>query len=550
MSKSKLLRELFRKPGTVRIAGAHNGMTAKLVEKAGFEGVWASGLEVSTSHAVPDANILTMTDYLEAANDMNDSVSIPLVVDVDTGYGNSNNVIHMVKKFEAAGIAAVIMEDKHFPKVNSFVPGRQELASIAEFVGKIVAGKNAQESKDFMIFARVEALIAGWGQEEALKRAKAYVEAGADGIFIHSKQKTPDEINEFIKRYDLAAPLVVCPTTYPDFTVEEAEKTNKVKMYIFANHGIRAAVKSVKETLSKLNKSNDIRTVDKDIAPLQEIFELQGMPQMKEAEKKYLRTGKVNAVALIPAAGDDSFIPSFKDLLQDRPLAMLDINGKSILQRTTEILNNSGIQDIRVITGYKKEAINVEGVKLIENKEYKQYGILHSVMEGLKDITEDVLIIYSDIVFDKSITDRLLTCKKDINLVIDVSYRTQEQKDKFYDLVVAERAPASGKAMLSCGKENPIKKIGRNVNQDEATHEFTGITFLSKKGIEIVKKEFAAIKNNKEINGVDCNKADFSDFLQELINKGIGIDSMQVAKGWMEIHTFDDYKKACEMLAE
>ena len=205
MSKAKKLRELFIKEGVIRIVGAHDGLTAKLAELAGFDGVWASGFEISASHAVPDANILTMTQYLEAASTMNDAVSVPVVADCDTGYGNSSNVVHMVRKYEPAGIAAVTIEDKRFPKVNSYIPGRQELAPIAEFVGKILAAKNAQQTKEFMVIARVEALIAGWGQEEALRRAHAYVEAGADAILIHSKSSVPDEIVSFAKAWDFSA---------------------------------------------------------------------------------------------------------------------------------------------------------------------------------------------------------------------------------------------------------------------------------------------------------------------------------------------------------
>ena len=125
------LKEKIQEGDLIRIVGAHNGLTAKLVEEAGFEGVWSSGFEISTSHAVPDANILTMTDFLNAATEMAHTVSIPVVADCDTGYGNSNNVMHMVKMFECAGVAAVCIEDKKFPKVNSFISGRQELAPIA-----------------------------------------------------------------------------------------------------------------------------------------------------------------------------------------------------------------------------------------------------------------------------------------------------------------------------------------------------------------------------------------------------------------------------------
>ena len=244
MQNRTKLKELMEGKELIRLVGAHNGLTAKLVEKHGFEGVWASGFEIAASHASPDANILTMTDSLTACVDMADSISIPIVADCDTGFGNSNNVIRMVKKYEAAGIAAVCIEDKMFPKVNSYIPGRQEMAPIPEFVGKIMAGKSAQKTRDFMIFARVEALIAGGGMEEALKRARAYADAGADAILIHSKQKTPDEIVQFVKSWNNYRPLIIVPTTYSSLTEEEMQKLG-IKMVIYANQGLRAAVKNM-----------------------------------------------------------------------------------------------------------------------------------------------------------------------------------------------------------------------------------------------------------------------------------------------------------------
>ena len=143
--KVSKLRSLFQSSKVIRIVGAHDGLGAKLIEKNGFDGVWASGLEISTSHAVPDANILTMTDFLRSARVMNEATSLPVICDCDTGFGNVLNVIRMVEQYEAAGLAAVVIEDKLFPKVNSFVPGRQELASIQEFMGKIEAAKSASK---------------------------------------------------------------------------------------------------------------------------------------------------------------------------------------------------------------------------------------------------------------------------------------------------------------------------------------------------------------------------------------------------------------------
>jgi phosphoenolpyruvate phosphomutase len=273
MSKAKKLRELFSNPGFFKIIGAHNGLTAKLVENAGFQGVWASSLEVSASHAVPDANILTMTDYLNAAISMNDAVSIPVVVDVDQGYGNSINVIRMIQKFEAAGIAGVIIEDKKFPKQNSLLAsGRQELASISEFVGKIMAAKNAQKNKDFMVMARVEALIAGWGHLEAVKRAKAYTKAGADAIMIHSKKSDPAEIVKFVQEWDENVPLVIVPTNYPSLTEDKIDDLPNIKMVIYANHVIRSAVTSIKKTLQEIKDQKGIHTVSEKLIPVKDLF--------------------------------------------------------------------------------------------------------------------------------------------------------------------------------------------------------------------------------------------------------------------------------------
>lgn len=288
--KARRLRQMFREKDLVRIVGAHDGLTARLVEKHGFDGVWASGLEISASHAVPDANILTMTDYLEAAVEMNEATSIPIVADCDTGYGGLNNVVRTVNKFESSGIAAICIEDKRFPKINSlFHGGRHEMVPVSEFAAKIVAAKKAQERSDFMVFARVEALIAGLGLEEALKRARAYASAGADGIFIHSKSRDPEAIVEFVKSWDGDVPLIVCPTTYPSLTEKEIRRLGKIKMVIYANHVLRSAIRAINSTLSEIYEKGIVE-IDEKIASLQEVFELQGMPQMLKYEEEIRRS--------------------------------------------------------------------------------------------------------------------------------------------------------------------------------------------------------------------------------------------------------------------
>ncbi|MFI5269964.1 MAG: isocitrate lyase/phosphoenolpyruvate mutase family protein, partial [Chloroflexota bacterium] len=331
------LRELFRQTGIIRVAAAHNALGAKLVQRAGFEAVWAGGLEISTSFGVPDANILTMADHLEVARWMAEAVDIPVVVDCDTGDGNSNNVIQTVRKFEAAGVGAICIEDKLFPKVNSFVAGRQELASVAEFVGKLMAAKNAQRSTAFMVIARVEALIAGLGQAEALRRSHAYEAAGADAILIHSSSPSPDEIASFARAWDGNVPLVVVPTTYYSITAAELEHLG-IKMAIYANHGLRAGISATLDAYQRILEDGSTTSIEDRIAPLSLVFELQGMPEMKQSEKTYLRSATPPTRAIVPAAGDHLAERSLSDVAADVPLAMLDINGKPLLRRQTEVL--------------------------------------------------------------------------------------------------------------------------------------------------------------------------------------------------------------------
>jgi phosphoenolpyruvate phosphomutase len=287
--KLRKAREFLTRPGVALGVGAGDALGAKLIEKAGFDFIWSSSLCVSASYAVPDANLISMSQYCDTARGMNEVVSIPVIADCDTGYGNANNVIYAVKKFEEAGIVGISIEDKKFPKDNSLLEGgRQELAPIDEFVGKIKAAKDHQQNEEFIVIARVEALIAGWGQEEALQRSLRYVEAGADCILIHSKAKQPDEILEFIRNWNQPTPLILVPTNYPSLTLKEVEKLKEVKLFIYANQPLRASVKAQEALLEEIKRAGGIHTIDPMMVPVSHIFDLQGVPKMKEDEKKYL----------------------------------------------------------------------------------------------------------------------------------------------------------------------------------------------------------------------------------------------------------------------
>ncbi|MFC2048877.1 isocitrate lyase/phosphoenolpyruvate mutase family protein [Elusimicrobiota bacterium] len=550
MNKALILKKMLNEKDIVRVVGAHDGLTARLVEKNGFDAVWASSFEVSASHGVPDASILSMAEFLHQAIDMNSATKIPVIVDADTGYGNSLNVIQMVRRFEAAGIAAVCIEDKKFPKQNSLLEdGKQELASVGEFVGKIMAAKNTQSSEDFMVFARVEALIAGWGQEEALKRGRAYVNAGADAILIHSKSADPGEIIDFVNAWDMDAPLILVPTTYK-LTLEQMKELKKVRIAIFANHGLRSSIKAVNETLKKLNDTGDLKSIEDKIVPLSEVFELQGMPLLKENEKRFVKSENEDVKAVILGAGAPKGT-SLQEICKEIPQVMLDINGKSLLQRNIEILTSLNIKDINVVVGYLADKVNIAEINKIVNPQYREKHILHSIFSAEGVLNSRTLLIYGDILFDRYLTEKLLNAKGDIVLAVDGNYKTTNIRNKKLDMVQAEFDTTGGVRKLEVKRDNPVKKIGKKLSEEEANFEFIGLAKFSEKGIKDFKDTFAAAKEKyaggrfQEAESFDM--AHFYDLIQEMIENGYHVNALEVSGGWTEVHGFEDYKRACSM---
>ena len=277
MSKAAHLRHLLCAGRPVLAAGAHNGIGAALADRAGYDAIWASGLEISAAQGLPDIGLLGMTDFLQAARTMDKACQLPVIADCDTGFGGDANAAYAVQSYEAAGIAAVCFEDKVFPKRNSFAAERhQELVTIKEFSRKIRASKAAQSGPDLVLIARTEALIAGAGMEEALRRADAFAEAGADVILIHSKAKEKDEIEEFLDRWGGGLPIAIVPTTYPDWNASDAYEAG-ASLIIHANQGLRATVTAVKAAFETMIAAGCPRPLESRIATVADIFELQNM---------------------------------------------------------------------------------------------------------------------------------------------------------------------------------------------------------------------------------------------------------------------------------
>jgi phosphoenolpyruvate phosphomutase len=283
--KSAVLRSLLCSESSI-LMEAHNGMSAKIVQEAGFAGIWASGFTMAAALGLRDANEASWTQVLSNVELITDAVDIPVLMDGDTGFGNFNNVRRLVRKLEQRGIAGVCLEDKSFPKANSFSAGRHELVPIVEFSGKIRAALDHRVDHDFCVVARTEALISGATITQALDRAEAYREAGADAILIHSKRSDAEEVLKFAECWRRRAPLLAIPTTYPTAPIESLYGAG-VTTVVWANHIFRGAVSAMRRIARQIHAQKSIAAIGNDIASIDDILDLVDTNELLDAEKRY-----------------------------------------------------------------------------------------------------------------------------------------------------------------------------------------------------------------------------------------------------------------------
>ena len=289
LGKTKRLRQMLNSSHPVIAAGVYDGLSASVAERAGFQALWASGFCISASKGLPDVGLISMSEHLSSTSEINVSSNLPVIADVDDGFGDAVNVVRMVRKYEAAGVAAISLEDNCHPKRNSLfgnLKGRK-LVDMHEFAAKIRAAKDTQVDPDFVVIARTEALIANMGLEEALKRAHCYADAGADMILVHSKDSDPKNVLDFGKRWDRDIPLVAVPTMYP--TVETDELFDHgYRLVIFANHAMRAAVSAMDHIFQKMMLNKSLVGMDQEVAPLSEVFSLVNYEEVNLISTQYI----------------------------------------------------------------------------------------------------------------------------------------------------------------------------------------------------------------------------------------------------------------------
>jgi len=522
---------------------AHNGLSARIVREAGFKGIWASGLSISAQFGVRDNNEASWTQVVDMLEFMVDASDLPILLDGDTGYGNFNNMRRLVRKLEQRGVAGVCIEDKQFPKTNSFLNGeRQPLAEIEEFAGKIAAGKDTQSDPTFCIVARVEALIAGWGMEEALKRAEAYRIAGADAILIHSKLSKPDEILGFAREWSQRSPLVIVPTKYYSTPTEVFRKAG-ISTVIWANHSIRSAAAAMQSVTREIFESETLVNVEDRIAPVDEIFRLQDAEEYSAAEQLYLSAVQKSRSAIVLAASRGH---GLAELTIDRPKVMLPIAGKPLLRWLVDGFKRERIDDITVVGGYRADAIDPSGIKLTLNERYAETGELASLSCAIGAVEGDTVIAYGDLIFRSYVLRDLLESDADFAVVVDSSPsegRNQTVRDFAYCSEDDDRGLFQPKVLLqritSGGAVSSATAAGSSALRPQG--RWIGLFKASRRGLVRLKQVLATLQASDEFNSLDMPH-----LLNALIDDGAAIEALYIHGHWRGVNDLDEFRSAMD----
>lgn len=532
-SKFAQLRTLLESQSAEFLMEAHNGLSARIVEEAGFKGIWASGLALSSQFGVRDNNEASWTQVVDMLEFMSDATRIPILLDGDTGYGNFNNLRRLVRKLEQRKIAGVCIEDKIFPKTNSFIGGeRQLLADVNEFCGKIKAGKDSQQDSNFSIVARVEALIAGWGLEEALRRAEAYHQAGADAILIHSKLSQAGEILAFAREWAARAPLVIVPTKYYSTPTEVFRKAG-ISVVIWANHLIRASAAVMAQVAREIHETETLVSIEDQVAPVSEIFRLQGAEELLAAERRYSAppNAKMGAIVLAASRGDE-----LESMTLERPKVMLPVAGVPLLRRLVDEFKRQNINNITVVTGYKPEAIDVKGLSLVHNPDYAHSGEIASLGCAIEHLSKDTLITYGDLLFRSYILSDLRHMAGHLVAVVDSA--------------ISPAGSATIRDAAFCSKPDDRSLFRQEVdllrvethNQHPSRHpsgRWIGMVRVADEGRQWLLDGLQELRQRN-----DFPRLGMPDLLNHLVAKGHPIKVLYIHGHWLDVNSIEDLTRA------
>ena len=536
--KTSQFRSLLNSPKLEFLLEAHNGISAKIAEESGFKGLWAGGLAIAAQYGVRDSNEASWTQVLEVLEFMADATSIPIMLDGDTGYGNFNNVRRLVQKLEQRGIAAVCIEDKLYPKTNSFIDGnKQELANIDEFCSRIKAGKDAQKDDEFSIITRVEAFISGWGLGEAIKRAEAYHEAGSDGILIHSAKPEPSEIIAFKNEWGDRLPVIIVPTKYYSTPTEIFSQVG-ISIAIWANHMIRSSIESMQQTAASIIQKKSVVALEDKIASVSEIFRLQGVSELLEAEEMYLPKRQQATSAIILAASRGSAMGS---LTEERPKAMLKVKERPILSHIVDVYNSHGIKDITVVRGFQKDAIDLPQLSYADNDNFSKTSELVSFEKALLEVdpVQDLFVSFGDVLFKPYLLQLMDDFQDEVVIVVDTQWQDSVNKERAADYVHCSEPHSRD----SYSHEIFLKDSKEDMDPNMIHGEWMGVVKFSNKMVPALKQAMQKLKVSS-----DFDVAKFHDLFSFLVSEGHNIRIVYTTGHWLDIDTLEDLLEAGNFL--
>jgi phosphoenolpyruvate phosphomutase len=332
-----------------------------------------------------------------------------------------------------------------------------------------------------------------------------------------------------MENWDNSKPVVIVPTMYFKTPTEEFENAG-ISLVIWANHLLRSSVRAMQETARQVYKDQSLMDIENKIVPVSEIFRIQNVEEYKQAETKYLpQSRNIRGIILAASKGEN-----FGSLTDDKPKCMIEIQGKTILQTQVETFNNCRIKDILVVVGYRKEAIDLPGIKKIENMEYENRNILYSYYSAMDAITGPCVISFGDILFEPHILQGLLGTDGDVVLAVDTSWWQGKKRDREIDMVICEKPPADDYLSERC---TYVKEIGTNLDRERAHGEWTGLLKLSTDGARLFRDELERLfsEDKEKLYSMDINE-----FIKGLVNTGCEVKAYYFRGHWLDIDSEED----------
>ena len=399
--------------------------------------------------------------------------------------------------------------------------------------------------------ARVEALIAGWGMEEALRRAEAYRLAGADAILIHSKLSKPDEIVSFAREWAGRLPLVIVPTRYYS-TPTNVFRLAGISMVIWANHMVRSATSAMQSVAKEIFESQTLVNIEDRIVSVEEIFRLQDADEYSAAERLYLSSATTSRSAVVLAASRGKGLEA---VTTDRPKVMLPIAGKPLLRWLIDGFKKENINDITVVGGYRVDAIDPAGIRLVVNERYAQTDELASLACAVDNLESDTVIAYGDLLFRSYVLRDLVESESEFAVVVDsasadLSNRTvrdfaycshPDDRGLFGTQVLLKRVVSRADVKQDATAEEAPKGRPERSPEGEAQGRWIGMLNVSRPGLARLKQVLAALRERADFDSLDMPA-----LLNALIADGAAIEVLYVHGHWRGVNDLEEFRRAVD----